>query len=71
MTGPAELVERVRGVKQFLSFAGGTPLQHAAAVGMELDPAPLAVALRAKRDRLAAGLRAAGFETLPSAGTTS
>ena len=27
------------------------------------------MALRAKRDRLAAGLRAAGFETLPSAGT--
>jgi N-succinyldiaminopimelate aminotransferase len=36
---------------------------------MELDPAPLAAALRAKRDRLAAGLRAAGFDTLPSAGT--
>jgi N-succinyldiaminopimelate aminotransferase len=69
VTGPAALVERVRGVKQFLSFAGGTPLQHAAAVGMELDPAPLAAALRAKRDRLAAGLRAAGFDTLPSAGT--
>jgi N-succinyldiaminopimelate aminotransferase len=69
VTGPVGLVERVRGMKQFLSFAGGTPLQHAAAVGMELDPAPLAVALRAKRDRLADGLRAAGFETLPSAGT--
>jgi N-succinyldiaminopimelate aminotransferase len=69
VTGPAELVERVRAVKQFLTFAGGTPLQHAAAVGIGLDAAPLAAALRAKRDRLTAGLRAAGFAVLPSAGT--
>jgi N-succinyldiaminopimelate aminotransferase len=69
VTGPAELVARVRGVKQFLSFAGGTPLQQAAAVGLALDPAPLAIALRAKRDRLAAGLREVGFETLSSEGT--
>ena len=34
VTGPAALVERVRSIKQFLSFAGGTPLQHAAAVGL-------------------------------------
>jgi N-succinyldiaminopimelate aminotransferase len=69
VTGPAALVERVRAMKQFLSFAGGTPLQHAAAVGLGLDAAPLAAALRAKRDRLAAGLRTAGFEVLPAAGT--
>ena len=29
--GPAELVAAVRGAKQFMTFAGGTPLQHAAA----------------------------------------
>jgi N-succinyldiaminopimelate aminotransferase len=69
VTGPAELVARVRSVKQFLTFAGGTPLQHAAAVGMGLDPAPLAAALRAKRDRLAAGLDEVGFDVLGSAGT--
>jgi len=69
VTGPADLVARVRAVKQFLSFAGGTPLQHAAAVGLALDPAPLAASLRAKRDRLAAGLSRVGFEVLPSAGT--
>jgi N-succinyldiaminopimelate aminotransferase len=69
VTGPAELVARVRAVKQFLTFAGGTPLQYAAAVGLALDPAPLAAALRAKRDRLAAGLREVGFEVLPTAGT--
>ncbi len=32
-------------------------------------PTTLAASLRAKRDRLAAGLREAGFEVLPSAGT--
>ena len=72
VTGPAELVERVRAVKQFLSFAGGTPLQHAAAVAMALpddEIGALAHRLRGKRDRLAAGLREAGFAVLPSAGT--
>ena len=32
--GPAELVGAVRGAKQFMTFAGGTPLQHAAAVAL-------------------------------------
>jgi N-succinyldiaminopimelate aminotransferase len=68
-TGPAELVARVRDVKQFLSFAGGTPLQHAAAVGLGISAAPLAETLRAKRDRLAAGLGALGFGVLSTEGT--
>jgi N-succinyldiaminopimelate aminotransferase len=69
VSGPAELVGRVREVKQFLTFAGGTPLQHAAALGLAVPAGELAQTLRAKRDRLAAGLSAAGFEVLPSAGT--
>lgn len=71
-TGPAELVGALRGVKQFLSFAGGTPLQAAAAAALGLDagyPVRLRDALHAKRDRLAAGLRAAGFDVLASQGT--
>jgi N-succinyldiaminopimelate aminotransferase len=71
-TGPAELIARLRGVKQFLTFAGGTPFQHAAAVGVSLpdaEAAKLAASLRSKRDRLAAGLRDAGFAVLPTAGT--
>jgi N-succinyldiaminopimelate aminotransferase len=70
-TGPAELVAAVRGVKQFLSFAGGTPLQHAAAAGLALDDAAteLAASLRDRRDRLAAALAQAGFAVLPTAGT--
>jgi N-succinyldiaminopimelate aminotransferase len=71
-SGPAELIGRLRSVKQFLTFAGGTPFQHAAAVGLDLpdsEVAKLAAALRSKRDRLAAGLSDAGFAVLPSAGT--
>src|SRR3954451_4500287 len=70
-TGPAELVAAVRGIKQFLSFAGGTPLQHAAAAGLALDAeaTALAASLRERRDRLAAGLTDAGFAVLPTAGT--
>jgi N-succinyldiaminopimelate aminotransferase len=71
-SGPAELIARLRGVKQFLTFAGGTPLQHAAAVGVSLpdrDVAELVETLRSKRDRLANGLRGAGFAVLPTAGT--
>jgi N-succinyldiaminopimelate aminotransferase len=61
----------VRGVKQFLSFSGGTPLQHAAAAGLGLEDetAALTASLRARRDRLAAGLTEAGFDVLASPGT--
>ena len=71
-SGPPELIARLRAVKQFLTFAGGTPLQHAAAAALALPDevaGALASALRAKRDRLADGLRGAGFEVLPSAAT--
>jgi N-succinyldiaminopimelate aminotransferase len=71
-SGPAELVAAVRTAKQFLTFAGGTPLQHAAAVALALGPAPLHALrdeLRAKRDQLCDGLRAAGLHPLVPAGT--
>ena len=71
-TGPAELIVRLRNVKQFLTFAGGTPLQHAAAAALALPDdtiAELVDSLRGKRDRLAAGLREAGFDVLPTAAT--
>ncbi len=70
--GPAELVAAVRGAKQFMTFAGGTPLQHAAAVALgiaEAHGAWLATELKAKRDRLCGGLERAGFEVLRPAGT--
>jgi N-succinyldiaminopimelate aminotransferase len=68
-SGPADLVAAVRGVKQFLTFAGGTPLQHAAVTALGLVGDDLAVSLAAKRDLLADGLAAAGFSVLPTAGT--
>jgi N-succinyldiaminopimelate aminotransferase len=71
-TGPPELVAAVRGVKQFLTFAGGTPLQFAAATALEqadAEAAKLAASLAEKRDLLAAGLKAAGFDVLHTSGT--
>lgn len=68
--GPPALLARVREVKQFLSFSGGTPLQHAAAAALDSDDfGRLAATLAAKRDRLSRGLGAIGFGVLPSAGT--
>ena len=71
-SGPPELVASVRGVKQFLTFAGGTPLQHAAAAALDRageEAVKLAASLAAKRDLLAEGLRAAGFDVLHTSGT--
>jgi N-succinyldiaminopimelate aminotransferase len=71
-SGPQELIARLRAVKQFLTFAGATPFQHAAAAALtppEDAIEELVALLRSKRDRVAAGLRAAGFEVLPSAAT--
>ena len=71
-SGPAELVAAVRGVKQYLTFAGGTPLQHAAAAALSLPRSHLGALredLRAKRDLLCAGLAAAGLRPLIPAGT--
>ena len=70
--GPAELVAAVRGAKQFMTFAGGTPFQHAAASALgiaEEHGARLAAELAAKRDRLCDGLERAGAEVLRPAGT--
>ena len=71
-SGPAELVTATSRVKQFLTFAGGTPLQHAAAAALRLPPSELEALrddLRARRDQLCAGLRAAGLDPLVPAGT--
>jgi len=71
-TGPAALVAAVRTAKQYLTFAGGTPFQHAGAVALGLGDEvydALAAGLRVKRDHLCAGLEAAGLEVLKPAGT--
>jgi len=71
-SGPAELVAATRKVKQYLTFAGGTPLQHAAAAALALPPAHLTQLrdqLKANRDLLSEGITAAGWQPLPAAGT--
>jgi N-succinyldiaminopimelate aminotransferase len=62
-SGPPELVAAVRAAKQFLTFSGATPFQHAIAAALtdaERHVAPLCASLRANRDRLCDGLRRAG-----------
>jgi N-succinyldiaminopimelate aminotransferase len=71
-SGPASLVSAARMVKQYLTFAGGTPLQHAAAAALRLPSAEIAALaddLRTKRDQLCEGLEAAGLRPHVSAGT--
>ncbi|HYB29178.1 MAG TPA: aminotransferase class I/II-fold pyridoxal phosphate-dependent enzyme [Solirubrobacteraceae bacterium] len=71
-SGPAPLVAATRMVKQYLTFAGGTPLQHAAAVALRLprtEITALAGDLEVKRDQLCAGLEAAGLRPYVPAGT--
>ncbi len=66
------LTTAVRTTKQFLSFAGGTPLQHAVARALALPDEvydDLANVHRRRRDLLAAGLRAAGVPVMGSAAT--
>jgi N-succinyldiaminopimelate aminotransferase len=70
--GPADLVTAVRTAKQFLTFVSGAPFQPAIALGLGLPDAyydGLRNSLRAKRDRLCAGLREVGFDVFEPAGT--
>ena len=70
--GPAPLVAAVRAAKQYLTFAGATPFQHAGAALLDHADdwyAQLAAGLRQRRDRLCAGLADAGLDVIPPAGT--
>ncbi|MCT2585727.1 pyridoxal phosphate-dependent aminotransferase [Actinophytocola gossypii] len=70
--GPAELVSAVKAAKQFMTFVGGAPFQPAVAHALTHESAwvgGLRADLEAKRDRLSAGLAAAGFGVRRSAGT--
>jgi len=70
--GPAALVSKVRAAKQFLTFATGTPFQHAVAVGLDAGERliePLRRSLRERRDVLCEGLSSLGLETYWPAAT--
>ena len=70
--GPADLIAAVRTTKQYLSYSGATPFQHAATVALGLPPSyfgELAAGLAGRRDLLAEGLRDAGLTTFTPQGT--
>ncbi|MEQ8839874.1 MAG: pyridoxal phosphate-dependent aminotransferase [Acidimicrobiales bacterium] len=70
--GPAPLVAAVRTAKQYLTFASGTPWQHAVAAGLGLGDEffhGYVAEMQSKRDRLCGGLEAAGFEIIRPQGT--
>lgn len=70
--GPADLIAAVRTAKQYLSYSGATPFQHAATVALGLPAsyfAELAAGLAERRDLLCQGLRDAGLETFTPQGT--
>ena len=67
-----ELIAAVRTTKQFLSFSGGTPLQHAVAQALPLPDTvyeELTTVHRRRRDLLSSGLTAAGLEVMEPAAT--
>ncbi len=72
VTGPADLIDAVIAVKQFLTYVNGAPFQPAIAAGLRLPDAffrGIADTQRERRDVLAAGLRAAGFGVSTPAGS--
>ncbi|MCC3763299.1 pyridoxal phosphate-dependent aminotransferase [Glycomyces sp. TRM65418] len=71
-TGPAALVERVQGVKQWLSFACGTPFQYGVAAALAAGEdyyREYVAGYGERRDLLVAGLRDLGFDVREPEGT--
>ncbi|WP_104201049.1 aminotransferase class I/II-fold pyridoxal phosphate-dependent enzyme [Cryobacterium sp. Y29] len=66
---PSSIITAILAVKQFLTYVNAAPFQPAIAAGLDLPDSyftRIAAELEHKRDVLATGLRAAGFEiTLP------
>jgi N-succinyldiaminopimelate aminotransferase len=71
-TGPAALVSAVMGVKQFLSYMSGAPLQPAIAHALEFDEpyfTGFRTGMQTQRDQLCEGLDALGFKVFVPEGT--
>lgn len=72
VTGPAPLVDATFGMKQWLTYVNGAPLQPAIATGLGLPDASyarIADDLRARRDLLCGALAEVGFDVaVPDAG---
>lgn len=72
ITAPRELADACRAAKQWLTFTGAAPLQHAVAHALEHESSwleKLAPDLQAKRDLLTDALVQTGFAVHPSEGT--
>jgi N-succinyldiaminopimelate aminotransferase len=72
VTAPPALVSAVRSAKQFLTYVASGPFQYAAATALALPDeyfSTLRTDLWRKRDLLAGGLSAAGFEVFQPDGT--
>ncbi|MEU6667119.1 pyridoxal phosphate-dependent aminotransferase [Streptomyces sp. NPDC046727] len=72
VTAAPELVSAVRSVKQFLTYVASGPFQYAVAEALALPDAyfeEFRQGMLARRDILAEGLAAAGFEVFRPAGT--
>ncbi|MFV2117184.1 pyridoxal phosphate-dependent aminotransferase [Streptomyces sp. Act-28] len=72
LTAPPELTAAVRTAKQYLTYVASGPFQYAVAEALRLPEAyfdTLRADLEGKRDILAAGLAAAGFEVYRPRGT--
>ncbi len=72
VTAPAHLLGAIAKAHQFVTFTTPSALQRAVAAGLEQEDAYfdcLAGTQQAKRDRIDAGLKGAGFETLATEGT--
>lgn len=72
VTGPAELIDAVNGIKQWLTYTNGAPFQPAIAAGLRLGDDVFerqAAELQARRDVLCGVLTEVGFEVaVPDAG---
>jgi N-succinyldiaminopimelate aminotransferase len=72
LIAPAELVDAILTVKQFLTYVNGAPFQPAIALGLSLPDSyfvDAASTLAAKRDLLATGLGRAGFDVSRPSGS--
>lgn len=69
---PQRLSAAIRAAHQFIAFASATPLQHGAVVALQAGPeyyAALEASYRQRRDLLASGLTAVGFNVFVPEGT--
>src|SRR5215813_11839168 len=72
VTAAPDMLKPIAKTHQFMTFTTPPNLQWGAATGLRLDDdyfATLAADMQRKRDRLAVGLRAIGFDVLPAHGT--